>query len=344
MGLFEKAAIFTDIHFGLRNDSEQHNQDCLEFVEWFADQTVKNSCDTIIFMGDWFHNRVRTEVRTGYYAKLAIDMIGSLGLPVWWLLGNHDIYMKNDREIHSLMHLPKYSNIKLVEKVTQIEDVLFSPWLVSDEHDIILSANCKYIFGHFELPFFLMNQVVEKVYDGHGLHIDDFANCEAVYSGHFHKRQVRINKHKVPIHYIGNCFGHDFNDVNDHERGMAILEYGQILPTYVEWPNAPTFDRYDISKFIQLLEEDQPIHHKSTIELMDDMDLPADTSNELREAVEARNVKVRRPKKELNQEGADPTEAQMFGSLDERIEHKLRTMSYDGKFDPELLVHLYNMV
>jgi DNA repair exonuclease SbcCD nuclease subunit len=342
MGLFKKAAAFTDMHFGLRNDSEVHNQDCLEFVEWLADQTLAHNCDCIIFMGDWFHNRIRTEVRTGYYSKLAIDLIGGLGLPVYWLLGNHDIYLKNNREIHSLIHL-QHSNIHLIDTVTQLDDVAFSPWLVGDEHSIVLSARCKYIFGHFELPFFLMNQVIEKVYDGQGLHIDDFVNCEAVYSGHFHKRQIRVNKHKIPIHYIGNAFSHDFNDANDHERGMAIIEHGEIIPQYLEWPNAPTFDRYLISEFLQIIENDQTINPRATIELIDDMELPADTANELKEAIEARNIKIRRPKKDQIVEEHD-TKTKVFESLDQMIENKLRSMAYDGKYDPEILVRLYNSV
>lgn len=343
MGVFEKAAIFTDIHFGLRNDSEQHNQDCLEFVEWFADQAVQNTCDTVIFMGDWFHNRVRTEVRTAYYSKKAIEILGNLPMNVWWLLGNHDIYMKNDREIHSLMYLNNYKNIKLIEKVTQIEDVVFSPWLVGDDQSILLSTRGKYIFGHFELPFFLMNQVIEKIYDGEGLHIDDFQGCDAVYSGHFHKRQVRLNKHKIPIHYIGNPFGHDFNDCNDHERGMAILQYGETIPEYISWPLAPTFDRYDMSEVVEMMEETKPINTRSTIEIVDDLDLPADISNELRETIEARNVKIRRPKKAVVAEDKS-SDVVKFNSLDEMIESKLKSMIYDGNYDPQLLIDLYRLI
>ena len=33
--LFKKAAVFTDIHFGLKSNSLQHNQDCNNFVDWF---------------------------------------------------------------------------------------------------------------------------------------------------------------------------------------------------------------------------------------------------------------------------------------------------------------------
>ena len=36
--MFKKAACFTDIHFGLKNNSRQHNNDCENFVNWFIDE------------------------------------------------------------------------------------------------------------------------------------------------------------------------------------------------------------------------------------------------------------------------------------------------------------------
>ena len=35
--LFRKAAVFTDIHFGLKSNSLLHLQDCEKFVDWFID-------------------------------------------------------------------------------------------------------------------------------------------------------------------------------------------------------------------------------------------------------------------------------------------------------------------
>jgi hypothetical protein len=35
MNLFKKAAVFTDMHFGLKSNSLQHNQDCTNFVDRF---------------------------------------------------------------------------------------------------------------------------------------------------------------------------------------------------------------------------------------------------------------------------------------------------------------------
>ncbi len=340
MSLFKRAAFCTDIHFGLKGDSEIHNSDCIEFLEWFCQQTRLHECDTVIFLGDWLHNRTRTENRTMYYSQIGIEILDSLNLPVFWLLGNHDIYLKNSRDVHPLKHIHNCKNIQLIEKITQIDDVVFSPWLVCDEHLNLIERKCKYIFGHFELPFFLMNQVIEKVYDGNGLHIDDFENCEAVYSGHFHRRQIRVNKNKIPIYYLGNAFSHDLNDVNDHDRGMAFLEHGQTLPTYIAWPDAPTYNRYNISDFLKMMKNGQNIHSKATIELIDDLDLPADTANELKEVIEARLVKIRRQKQDIIKDNKT-TDARTFNSLDEMVEHKLRTLHYDGNYSPDLMVELY---
>ena len=42
--LFKKAAVFTDIHFGLKSNSLQHNQDCSDFVDWFISKAKEEDC------------------------------------------------------------------------------------------------------------------------------------------------------------------------------------------------------------------------------------------------------------------------------------------------------------
>ena len=43
--LFKKAAFFTDIHYGLKSNSLQHNQDCVNFVDWFIAKAKKENCE-----------------------------------------------------------------------------------------------------------------------------------------------------------------------------------------------------------------------------------------------------------------------------------------------------------
>lgn len=47
-----KTAAFTDLHLGKKANSEQHNQDCLNFVDWFVEQVQKEGdVDNIFFFG-----------------------------------------------------------------------------------------------------------------------------------------------------------------------------------------------------------------------------------------------------------------------------------------------------
>lgn len=345
MALFDKAAICTDIHFGEHGDSEQHNRDCLDFLEWFQEQAVENQADCVIFMGDWHHNRIRLENRTAWFSRQGFEILEGIGLPVYWIVGNHETYLKESRDIHSLQHLGRYKHFHLINQITQMDEVVFSPWLVGDEHESLIQRQCRYVFGHFELPFFLMNQVIVKTYEGKGLHGDDFANCQAVYSGHFHKRQLRINRNKIPIYYIGNCFGHNFNDANDVERGMAILKWGETLPEYIAWPDAPTYLRLTMSEFIKQIADNPStaFSPRATIEVMDDQDIPHEDLAELRSIVPVRKVIFRKPPKEQVVD-IEKSEASHYNSLDDMIESKLKSMNYDGKFDPEMLIRLYREV
>ena len=50
--LFKKAIVFTDIHFGLKSNSLQHNQDCEAFVSWAIKTGQEHGCETGLFLGD----------------------------------------------------------------------------------------------------------------------------------------------------------------------------------------------------------------------------------------------------------------------------------------------------
>ena len=47
--MFKKAAVFTDIHLGLKGNSKVHNDDCERFIDWYIAQAKANGCETGIF-------------------------------------------------------------------------------------------------------------------------------------------------------------------------------------------------------------------------------------------------------------------------------------------------------
>ena len=114
------------------------------------------------------------------------------------------------------------------------DDVAIIPWLVGDEHKQVAKMDVKYMFGHFELPYFKMNAMVEMPDHG-GINDQMLSGPEYVFSGHFHKRQYKNN-----IHYIGNAFPHNYADVDDDERGAMFLTWGEE-PQYVNWTECPKY-------------------------------------------------------------------------------------------------------
>jgi predicted phosphodiesterase len=243
MNLFKKAIFFTDIHFGLKSNSRTHNQDCLDFVEFVIKTGKAQNCETCVFLGDWHNNRASLQIGTLNYSVQAIDKLSAAFDQIIFIPGNHDEHYRDTREMNSVVWAKKYENLRLFDEITTVDDVCITPWLVGDEHKKIKKVEAKYMFGHFELPSFYMNAMVQMP-DVGDLRRDDL-KCETVFTGHFHKRQTNKN-----ITYIGNAFPHNYADVGDDDRGCMILDWGKD-PVYVSWPDAPKYRKFLLSQILE---------------------------------------------------------------------------------------------
>lgn len=250
--LFKRAACFTDIHFGKKNNDRQHNQDCESFVKWFIEQAKARDVDTIIFTGDWHDNRHSIHVSTLNYSLSNMERLAAEFENFYFIPGNHDLYYKEKREISSVSIGRSLKNMTIVNDFIHTGQVTFCPWLVGDDWKEIekYAKKSKYIFGHFELPHFMMNAMVEMPDHG-GLNVKHFDGLEGMaFSGHFHKRQARGK-----VCYLGNPFPHNFSDAWDDDRGMMILDWGKE-PEFLIWPDAP---QYRTLKMSEVLED--PYHY-----------------------------------------------------------------------------------
>ena len=238
--LFKKAAVFTDVHFGLKSNSQIHNEDCLNFIKWMTETAKSKNCETCLFLGDYHNNRASINVLTLNYSLRALEHLNDNFDQVYFIPGNHDLYYRDRRDIQSVewaRHLP---NVRIVNDWFEQDDVVIAPWLVADDYQRIPKLSAKYCFGHFELPGYLMNAMVAMPDHGE-VKREHFGGFDHVFTGHFHKRQTQRN-----ITYIGNCFPHNYADAGDDLRGLMILEWGQE-PEYHAWPNQPVYRVYDLS-------------------------------------------------------------------------------------------------
>jgi len=243
MNLFKKAIFFTDVHFGLKSNSRLHNQDCLDFVDFVIKTGKEQNCETCVFLGDWHNNRASLQIGTLNYSVQAIDKLSAAFDQIIFIPGNHDEHYRDTREMNSVVWAKKYDNVRIFDEITTVDDVCITPWLVGDEHKQIKKIEAKYMFGHFELPSFYMNAMVQMP-DVGDLRRDDL-KCETVFTGHFHKRQTNKN-----ITYIGNAFPHNYADVGDDDRGCMILDWGKD-PVYVAWPDAPKYRKFRLSEILE---------------------------------------------------------------------------------------------
>ena len=100
--LFRKAAVFTDIHFGLKSNSTQHNEDCMNFVKWATAKAREEGCETCLFLGDWHNNRASLNIVTLNYSLRALEHMNDNFDAVYFIPGNHDLYYRDKRDIQSV--------------------------------------------------------------------------------------------------------------------------------------------------------------------------------------------------------------------------------------------------
>lgn len=333
--IFEKAAIFGDIHFGLKNNSKQHNQDCIDFLEWFCDTSKKENCETCIFLGDWNHQRNALNISTLKYGYEGLKILSENFEKIYMITGNHDLYYREKRDLYSFPFAELFSNITVInENPLVYDEIAFIPWLVNDEWKKISKLDKKYIFGHFELPKFKMNAMVEMPDHG-GLKKEDFNKSSYVFSGHFHKRQNKDN-----VYYVGSPFAHNYADAWDDQRGMAILEWDEE-PRFINWTEGPTYINLNLS---QLAENPETFLSKNmNCKISIDIPISYEEANYIKEALveeyKLREIKLI-PYREENQDFDTEDIELKIENVDKIVYNQIKTIDSDF-IEKDKLMEIY---
>lgn len=277
----KKAAMWSDTHFGAKGNSTLHNDDCLDFAKFLVEEVKKDKeIDHLVFMGDWFDHRNAINISTLNYSYKAVSLINTLGLPVYFLVGNHDLYQRHTRDVHSLPYINEFENFHLIDKPEWVENgdvkILMLPFIFEEEYTTLLSEINKsdVIYGHLELKGFVLtgtHNVLE-----HGPDHTLFLNPKKIFTGHFHKRQNKDN-----VHYIGNAYPLNYSDANDVERGFATYEYATDEVVFHDWLAAPTYIKCKLS---DLLENHKTmLRAKASVKCLDDEHITIEESIKIRE-------------------------------------------------------------
>jgi DNA repair exonuclease SbcCD nuclease subunit len=334
--------MFTDIHWGARSNSDQHLQDCLDYIDWFCELARTENATHLAFLGDWFESRNAINVRTLAFSQEGARRLNALGLPIYFIVGNHDLFHRSNREIFSTSIFSDLKNFQLIDEPIELTSELFAtPFLFKDEYPTLAAQinAYKYVLGHFEFRDFVVTGADRRL--EHGPDSSQFNGPKYLLSGHFHKRQTNKN-----VVYIGNTFPTSYGDAWDTERGAAMLSTQDEELVFYDYENAPLFYKTRLS---QVLAGDMKFKPRGRVRCMLDVDVGYSDVQALREEMmknfELREFSVEediQSKKDSLSSGLE-----LDGELDlSSLDNTVRQLIHEGvtptaTIDPAVLVELY---
>lgn len=239
-----KVLLFSDIHIHPHKKSSSRLQDCLNIIPWVFDVAKKNGIKSILFGGDFFHDRHKIDIFTYQKTFEVLSKEMSAGdFNLYMLLGNHDLWYMDDTSISSVFPLSLIKGLKIIDKPCRMEiegsfwD--FLPFTLNplDSLSKIKSEDKReYLLGHIAINNAKMhkghysNDIIVE-HEGEMISVDSnvFSKYKHVFLGHFHAEQ-KVGKN---IEYIGSplqlSFGESFED-----KHIIILDVKKNTKEYIK--------------------------------------------------------------------------------------------------------------
>lgn len=221
-----KLALINDTHFGARAESPVFNEYFFKFWDnIFFPYLEKHNIKQIIHLGDAVDRRkfinyvIMHNIRTRF-----IDRIGSMGIKMDVIVGNHDVPYRNTNTINAFEEMfgtRDFINVvsSPITKNYDGLDVALLPWINSsnqkETEDLVANTTAQIAFGHLEIAGFEMDKGSISL---RGLDREFFKKFEAVYSGHFHHKSTDGH-----IFYLGNQYEITWVDFDD-KRGFHVYD------------------------------------------------------------------------------------------------------------------------
>ena len=234
-----RVVILGDTHFGLRNDSIAFGDLSRKFYsEVFFPYLEKNGITSVIQLGDLFDRRKYINFNTLANAKECFfKPLENMGITLYALLGNHDIFYRNTLAINSpQLLLGEFTNIHIIDKPSKIRfdeyGIDLIPWICEENMTEIMSfineSNASFCCAHLELVGFEMDR---NNWCHEGMDMKLFSKYEQVISGHFHHKSQKSN-----ILYAGVPYEMTWADWND-PKGFHVLDTTTRELEFIENPH-----------------------------------------------------------------------------------------------------------
>ena len=89
------------------------------------------------------------------------SVIAVSDVTIYFVIGNHDIYYRNRRDLNTLKIFSKFKNIKVISDITNLKlenrTITLCPWLThKEEIETVFKTKSDLCLGHFEINGFEM--------------------------------------------------------------------------------------------------------------------------------------------------------------------------------------------
>lgn len=264
----KNVVIVGDLHLGIHNNSVMWSDIQNEYLtKTFPRQLTESGYtakDSILILeGDIFHSRQSIDVRIFNNALTLFGQLSNMFRSVYIILGNHDVYYKQDNSINSVQVLGRlFKNIWVFENPQKLcinnkHKFLLLPWVEQNtEITEIVEKNanrCDYIVCHADIQGANMNSVtkLETGIDPHAL-----ATYKRIYAGHIHLRQ-EIKKYGASVLYNGTPYSMDRNDIGN-QKGFDILSFDgdDIIERFIPNEESPKYVRKNMYTVLEMNEKE----------------------------------------------------------------------------------------
>lgn len=147
-----KTLVITDLHIGLKKANQSRLTIIADVFKEFLKTIKKEKIDNVICCGDIFHSRVSLDLQALNVGLKLIDALAKK-CKCYLILGNHDLYYKNNVAINSTNVFKQMKNVLVIDKPTEVvlnnQLALFVPWL--SDLSKFKKETYDLMFGHFDI-------------------------------------------------------------------------------------------------------------------------------------------------------------------------------------------------
>ncbi|MBG24022.1 MAG: hypothetical protein CMF22_11270 [Idiomarinaceae bacterium] len=330
-----KTVLIGDLHFGAKNDSDKHNLQLLEMLDWVCEEF--GHYDQVVQLGDYFDHRTKIQLQTLERAvegaKKLSTTFGKENTHV--IVGNHDLFYLSRLDVTSTRAIEPH--VTLIDRVVDMGDgIIATPWVIEGpQWDEIcnLGDSNRFLLAHLELNGFKVNDAYTME---HGHSPKELRGYEKVITGHYHTPQLQKN-----IQYVGTPIPFTMNEANeDHGIWTLDTDTGEL--------EFHVYDRVKVISVpytdIETLKELDPANTSIRIEFPDDLEDETKISEvvEFFKENDFTEVKVKyqgnKAKEILESDSGEVTDVE---NIDEVVIRQLKSTKPVAGIDIELLQSTY---